>query len=220
VLYLVNRSGIRDRVASKRQINIERSLDALSLGEAALTSVTCRSVAYIEFRARGWYGREVSIQSLRQGPCVGSRFAVCTNRTFTRSPSPSRCRSRIIEFALAEPRKRSAATRTCVGQQVACDPACVCKAAGLRPGAALRIVELRACEAVETLVLAAATRTLPLAATSPCGFGVRQRGCRSPSGAARRIIEFCARENVEPLMPPATSTWPLGSNVAVCERRA
>ena len=89
------------------------------------------------------------------------------------------------------------------------------------PGPAGRIVELRARRSATAIV-------------SPChqhhAIGQQGRrmkiasgveGARGRPGPAGRVVEFRARRGTPPLSaPPATSTMPLGSKVAVCKSRA
>ena len=94
--------------------------------------------------------------------------------------------------------------------------ACGGEAAGGRPGPARRIVEFRARESAsryraacdEHLAVGQQRRRVIEAACGGEAAGGRP-------GPARRIVEFRARESAAALKPPATSTLPLGSNVAV-----
>ena len=93
--------------------------------------------------------------------------------------------------------------------------ACGNEVAGGRPGPARRIVEFRARE-IETVRTACdehlAVRQQRRRVTNACGGEAAGGG----PGPGRRIIKFRARESGEgSLLPPATSTLPLGSNVAL-----
>ena len=94
--------------------------------------------------------------------------------------------------------------------------ACGGEAAGGRPGPARRIVEFRARErrccynpaCDEHLAVGQQRRRVIIACGGEAAGG--------RPGPARRIVEFRARERRRvAIKPPATSTLPLGSNVAV-----
>ena len=93
--------------------------------------------------------------------------------------------------------------------------ACGGEAAGGRPSPARRIVEFRARESMpcyqsacdEHLAVGQQRRRVSRACGGEAAGG--------RPGPARRIVEFRAREKAAVVNPPATSTLPLGSNVAV-----
>ena len=104
-----------------------------------------------------------------------------------------------------------------LGSKVAvCKSASVCEAARGRPGPARRIIEFRAREsrskthsACDEHLAVGQQRRRVITACGGEAAGGRP-------GPARRIVEFRARENADvDVIPPATSTLPLGSNVAV-----
>ena len=97
--------------------------------------------------------------------------------------------------------------------------ACGGEAAGAAPRPAGRIVQFRAREkrAVITsrdqhLAVGQQRRRVQLA----CG-GEGAGAAPHPGG---RVVQFRASEIAAVVCPPATSTLPLGSNVAVCQKRA
>ena len=133
-------------------------------------------------------------------------------------PGPAR---RIVEFRARESvkqltlRLRRAPCRWAATSP--CAIACRGEAAGRRPGPARRIVEFRARESGAEAILAACDEHLAVGQQRrrvPSACGGEAAGRRP--GPARRIVEFRARESGAVVaIPPATSTLPLGSNVAV-----
>ena len=93
--------------------------------------------------------------------------------------------------------------------------ACGAKAAGRRPGASRRIIQLRAAQGTTRHCFPPPPAPCHWAAASPCERHVRCQGCRSPSTSRSPDHTAPRCSSQPPLYPPATSTLPLGSSVAV-----
>ena len=157
---------------------------------------------------------------LRRAPCRWAAASPCDHSVRWRGCRwPSRSRS--PDRRVPRSRERCCHLTACdehlaVGQQRRrVTIACGGEAAGGRPGPARRIVEFRARESAdccqsacdEHLAVGQQRRRVTIACGGEAAGG--------RPGPARRIVEFRARESRRCHEPPATSTLPLGSSVAV-----
>ena len=153
-------------------------------------------------------------------PCVGA----CGAQAAGRRPRASR---RIIQLRAAQGGAIVALSAShqhlAIGQQRRrVSVACGAQAAGRRPRPARRIIQLRAAQGGAIVTVSARHQHLAIGQQRrrvilTCGAQVAGRRPR-PVG---RIIQLrAAQVRTIALPPPATSTLPLGSSVAVCRKRA